>query len=74
MPNYTSLPWIRRTEVVTDGENVYVKVWLHGSDDIIVVLTSEFHRFAHKAMNHADDVERQERELEAALAEDWGQG
>jgi hypothetical protein len=74
MSEYTSLPWIRRTEVVTDGETMFVKVWFHDSDDIVVVPTPELHRFAHRMMDHALDVERQEHDLEASQAEDEYRG
>jgi hypothetical protein len=70
MPSeYTSLPWIRDAVVVTDGEDFYVKLRVKDSDEVIVVLTSEFHRWAHRAMDHSIDVERQEQDLEADLAE-----
>jgi hypothetical protein len=81
LPEYTSLPWIGDTDVVTDGEVFYVKVMLKGSDDIVVAPTSELHRWAHRAMDHSLDVERQEQDLaakqadeSAAIADEFGGG
>jgi len=71
MPSeYTSLPWIRDAEAITDGEAIYVKVRIEGSDDVIVVATGDFHHWCHRLMDYSLDVERQEHDLEAALADD----
>jgi hypothetical protein len=74
MPSeYTQLPWIRRTEVVTDGETMFVKVWFQESDDIVVVPTGEFHRFCHRSVDWSYAVDAQEVDLENELHEAVGE-
>jgi hypothetical protein len=68
-PEYTSLPSIRDTEAVTDGEDFYVKVRFKGSDNVVVVPTDEFHRWCHRAMDHSYAVDAQEQDIEAGQAD-----
>jgi hypothetical protein len=82
MPSeYTSLPWIRDAEAITDGEAIYVKVRIEGSDDVIVVAAGDFHQWCHRMMDYSLDVERQEQDLaakqadeSAAVADEFGGG
>jgi hypothetical protein len=70
---FAVLPWIRETAVVTDGETMFVKVRFKDSDEVVVVSTSEFHRFCHRAIDWSFDVERQEQDLEGAQVESGGE-